>query len=210
VPLPPFMMNFRAWWKKPSFPRMSAWSFLAFPLRFTLAVQLLLWPVLGLAQKYSSLAVDGWWVVLVAVMCSFPEVGPTVSKALRRLAGVVAGGVLAVIAILVNPGNAPALMLELFIVTCAARFLTGTPKYGYAGLQMGITFAIMGFADGIAVSLTQTEREIFAAKRFLFTLTGLIGSTLIQVLAWPSFSSKLLAQATATELKEISKAVSAA
>ncbi|KAF4717039.1 hypothetical protein FOZ63_019007, partial [Perkinsus olseni] len=41
-----------------------------------------------------------------------------------------------------------------------------------------------------------TEREIFAAKRFLFTLTGLIGSTLIQ--------------ATAAELKEISKAVSVA
>lgn len=201
-------MDFGTWWKKPLLPQMPVWRFLAFPLRFVLAVQLLLWPVLGLSQKYPSLAVHGWWVVLVAVICSFPEVGPTISKALRRLAGVVVGGILAVLAIEANPGNVVALMLELFIVTCAARFYTGSAKLGYAGLQMGVTFAIMGFADSIAVSLTQTRREIFAAERFLFTLTGLIGSAVIQVVAWPSFSSRSLARATAAELKEVSTVVS--
>ncbi|KAF4673539.1 hypothetical protein FOL47_010447 [Perkinsus chesapeaki] len=207
IPLPPFVFDLRAWWKKPLFPPISVWRIIAFPLRFTILVQLLLWPPLALSLKYPSLAMDGWWLSLVAVMCSFPEVGPTVSKTLRRLLGVMVGVLLSVIVILINPGNAVALTLELFIVNSAARLLTGTPKVGYAAFQTGITFTIMGFADSLEESMTQSGREIHAAKRIVFTLVGIIVSTIVHTLVWPSFSARLLAEATAAELKAISKGV---
>ncbi|KAF4673538.1 hypothetical protein FOL47_010446 [Perkinsus chesapeaki] len=204
-PIPTFLRDFKAWIRKPWYPAsLSRWERVRYPLRFTICLQAVVWLAVGLASRFEIVAAEGWWIIVPAILCSFDAFGLTVSKGGRRILGIFLGGVLALIPLAIHPGQRAPFLLELFIVGAISKLVTDLPSIDYTGLQTGVTFIIVGFADGINPEESEAKRYLLAGLRLLCNSGGLILFMLMTLLTRPPYSGELLAKATSREIDSIS------
>lgn len=201
LPVPSYFRDLNAWTRKPWYPAsLSRWERIRYPLRLTLCLQAVVWLAVALATRFEVLAAEGWWIIVPAILCSFDALGLTLLKGGRRLFGIFLGGVLALIPLAIHALNRPAFLLELFIVGSITKLLTDFPNIDYTALQTGVTFIIVGFADGINPELTEPKRFELAGLRLLCNTGGLVVFLFMTVLTRPPYSGHLLARATSVEV----------
>ncbi|KAF4703065.1 hypothetical protein FOZ62_019557, partial [Perkinsus olseni] len=124
IPLHPLLWRLSAWIEEPFYPADTTWfERLWFPVRLTVSLTILTLSILGAAEDYPDLRAEGFWVLMPGISCFLSTVGSTLSTGVRRLLGVIVGGVLAIIATSVHPNNEAAFIVEIFLVASATRFL---------------------------------------------------------------------------------------
>ncbi|KAF4673547.1 hypothetical protein FOL47_010455 [Perkinsus chesapeaki] len=202
LPVPPLAWHLRAWLKEPMYPLHSTWfERFWFPARLTLSITVATLGVLGAAEEYPVLLVEGFWALMPVISCFLPTVGSTLSTAVRRFLGVMVGGGLAMIAVSVHPLNVAAFIIDVFLVAAVTRFLVVSSRIGYAAMQMFITFIVVGVVSGIDPDLSTGTRVLMAAERMLYTLIGVAATIVLSMLTIPAFICRQLAHKTADELR---------
>ena len=140
--------------------------------------------------------------VISAYIVTQSSVGGSNRKLLLRLAGAVAGGILAflVIVFLVpNVQTLPPLLVVIFAVTTACAWvMLGSEFISYGGLQAGITFALTLFPEALQPATIDPAVSRFIAVLFAAIVTGLVLRTL-----WPVHAGRDLRASLAGILREI-------
>jgi multidrug resistance protein MdtO len=166
----------------------------------------------GLAASSCDLLVNGfawpgvqtsiWTTVLVAQATQ----GAIVQKALLRLVGAAVGGLLGVLAIVSVMPNLENLISFLVVVAigsgCAAWLSTGSARIAYAGLQIGLAFALtLGDAPGPTTSM------IAARDRVLGVLLGNVVAAVVYLGFGSGRARDAMAKSMAATLRSLSTLV---
>jgi hypothetical protein len=166
----------------------------------------------GLAASTCDLLVNGfawpgvqtsiWTTVLVAQATQ----GAIVEKALLRLVGAAVGGLLGVLAIVSVMPNLENLVSFLVVVAigsgCAAWLSTGSARIAYAGLQIGLAFALtLGDAPGPTTSM------IAARDRVLGVLLGNVVAAVVYLGFGSGRARDAMAKSMAATLRSLSTLV---
>jgi len=163
--------------ERPSFydPEMVRWG-----LKLALATMAML--VVALTA-HSAEMTAALWTVLVA---GLPTHGATLRKMALRLAGVLAGGAIAIAMIVVVTPNFDTILT--YMIVCFVVFLPfawaaqSSSRLAYAGSQMGTTFTLV-FA-GLSPSLRVTE----PLWRTWGVILGIIVTTVVFLILWPAYA----------------------
>ncbi|KAF4648378.1 hypothetical protein FOL46_003027, partial [Perkinsus olseni] len=208
IPVHPLLWRLSAWIKEPLYPADTTWfEGLWFPVRLTVSLTILTLSILGTAEDYPDLQAEGFWILMPGISCFLSTVGSTLSTGVRRLLGVIVGGVLAIIATSVHPDNEAAFIVEIFLVASATRFLVVDSTIGYAGMQMFITFIVVAVVNGIDPEIAPTTRISMAAVRMLYTVIGLTATLMLSLLTVPIFICRELSCRTADEIRALGEVV---
>jgi len=166
----------------------------------------------GLAASSCDLMVNGfawpgvqtsiWTTVLVAQATQ----GAIVQKALLRLVGAAAGGLLGVLAIVSVMPNLENLTSFLVVVAigsgCAGWLSTGSTRIAYAGLQIGLAFALtIGDASGPTTSM------VAARDRVLGVLLGNVVAAVVYLGFGSGRAREAMAKSMAATLRALSTLV---
>ena len=161
--LPPEALEYAAPEPRPPGPRLRPFDPYAaqFALKVGFASGIAL--IVGVTSHVRELET----IVLVPLLLVQGSYGATLRKAGLRMAGVIAGGLLAALTIVLlmpNTTNVVVWLTAFFAVVLPLAFISvGTPRFAYFGLQSAITFMIVMVADGPVVDIHKALWRFFGA-----------------------------------------------
>lgn len=140
--------------------------------------------------------------MLTCIILALPGLGSTTQKAILRIGGCLIGSVLALLATVFVIPHLDTLggfmILSLPILGFAAWVNAGSERSNYAGLQIGVAYALAMFGTyGPSADLVEIR------DRLIGVLVGVIVSTIIYSLLWPEKERTALKKSMANLLKNI-------
>jgi uncharacterized membrane protein YccC len=140
-----------------------------------------------------------YWIVLTAALVLRPDFGTTYSRGVARIAGTLAGAVLASLIIFLHPSDLALGILSIVFAFASYVFI----PINYGLFTLTIT-AYVVFVIGLAGSGTETSPERTIVDRVLSTLIG--GAiALVAYAAWPTWERRLLPRRFAELLEALSR-----
>ena len=127
------------------------------------------------------------WAQLPVVFCFLPTFGGCVIKGGRRVLGTLAGGGIACITALANTGTESSYFLEMMIMAFVGKLSTFHPSIGYAGLVFAFTWFICILGSVAVTNTTELLTSVF--YRMILSVGGVIASSLLAAVLFPTFSS---------------------
>lgn len=127
------------------------------------------------------------WAQLPIVFCFLPSVGGTLLKGGRRVLGTLAGGAIACLTAIANPGAESSYFLEMLIFAFIGKMCTFHPRMGYASLVFAFTWFICMLTSVTVLEVSTLLNSVF--YRMVLTVGGVVASSLLSATLFPSFSS---------------------
>jgi hypothetical protein len=146
------------------------------------------------------------WCMLPVIFTFLGTVGGSVLKGTRRIVGTIIAGAIGCVTALANAGDASAFFLEMLIVCFCGKLFSFHPKIGYAGPVGAFSWIIMILPS---VSVTDTGVLLTAVfYRMVLTVGGVIASSLLSAILFPSFSATAMRRAMSRTVATCAKLVS--
>lgn len=176
------------------------------PRRWQATLRLTLACVVAIALLMSLHVPEGEFLLVTLFIVSQSDAWASLAKAALRLAGTIAGGLLAIVAIAAF-ADAPWLLFPLQgLVVAAMLFLSRTTMAPYAFLMVGVTFLIVA-PDYITMPALNVDRALW---RVGLTALGALLGTGIQTLLWRIHPEAALLDDLAARLARVDRALARA
>jgi multidrug resistance protein MdtO len=147
-------------------------------------------------------APHGYWAVFTVFIISQPDAGTSISKAVQRIVGTLAGGVLAILTIVAFVDQPWFLVPTIFLVAAGGLYLSAIATASYAPLLGAMTF-LMFVPEGGGLTPT-LDAPLW--RMAMIALGAAIGSA-AQLVLWPDDPADLLRQDTAKRLRSAAAAL---
>ncbi len=180
----------------------------AFSLSNTLALRFAIKG--GLAAVLAYVLVQAWhWpgigtAVVTAVIVAQSSFGAMVQKAALRLAGAVLGGLLGIVTVVyampVMEDLSSLLVVTAFATGIAAYVLAGSARTSYAGIQIGLAWALT-----ILVELGPTTDLVPARDRVIGIVVGIVIALAVFRAVWPELASVGMRNSVVASLRHLAQ-----
>jgi len=177
-----------------------------YAFRSALAQQVVAQLLIILSKAYPT-RVTGFffWAMLPVVSTFLNTVGAGLTIGSRNVVGCLGGACLGVISAVLTAGNEQAIFLEMLMICFCAKFLSNFRHWNVAFLTFASTWNVLSVPNvhvsELGVLLT------LVGYRFSLTAIGVVASSLLSVILFPSFAAVILRRSVARSVTSAARLV---
>lgn len=147
-------------------------------------------------------APHGYWAMFTVYLVSQPDAGSSVQKAVQRVVGTLAGGLLAIVTIVAFMEQPWFLLPLVFVVSAAGLFFSRIAVAPYAPFLGALTFLMLvPDASGVTATL---DAPLW---RIAMVMLGCVIGSIAQLVLWPDDPATLLRNDVASRLRTAAAAL---